>query len=320
MVRLRQPLQLGGLAAVLVGVLIAAHPVRADAADAASGAEIEVQATLSPRVILFGDTVRAHVDVRLDRARIDPDSVRVAADVTPFEIVDRPRTVSRRLGDSVVLRTTLVLHCAGANCLPTGQSERYDLPPARVSFDHVGGQGGSASPVSVALPSIRVYSRFAALSSDAERASAPWEADLVSLPAVSYRADHRLFVVLLLACAALAALGGLVLAYRAWPRRGPAPPPEPEPVPVLSPLEQALILLERSLVVDGAPGQRRALELVAEELDHAEWGDRDLAGAARTLAWSEDVPPVAETTQLAARVRSALPPAVEAENGAGVHV
>ena len=322
---LRRPLVLAGLALVLVGALIAGS-VLLDRSGVPSGsrgghdAAIAAQVTLSPRVLLFGDTIRAQIDVRLDQARVDPESVRVAADVTPFEIVAPPSTVTRKVGGTSIVRTTLVLRCAGANCLPLGQSERYDLPPARVSFLRAGGQADPASPIRLALPSIRVYSRFAALASDAERAAAPWQADLLSLPAVSYRADDRLLVALLLAGAALAALGGLVLAYRAWPRRAPAPPPEPEPVPVLSPLEQALVLLERSIIVDGAPGQRRALELVAEELDHAEWGDRELARAARSLAWSEDIPPVAETTRLAARVRRALPPPDEALNGAGVRV
>ena len=89
----------------------------------------------------------------------------------------------------------------------------------------------------------------------------------------------------------------------------PEPEPEPElpPAPPLSPLEQALILLEQSIRVDGAADQRRALELVAEELELADWGDRDLARTARALAWSEGVPPANETTRLAARVRTALP-------------
>jgi hypothetical protein len=84
--------------------------------------------------------------------------------------------------------------------------------------------------------------------------------------------------------------------------------PEPEPVPerVLSPLEQALALLDEAVRVNGAADQRRALELVAEELELAEWGDRDLARTARALAWSEDVPQVEETSALAARVRSVL--------------
>jgi hypothetical protein len=89
-------------------------------------------------------------------------------------------------------------------------------------------------------------------------------------------------------------------------------------VPVLSALEQALVFLEKSVRHDGAEEQRRALELVAEELDTAEWGDNALASAARRLAWSEDAPPIDATSDLAARVRSAVEQTrVGSENGDG---
>ena len=58
--------------------------------------------------------------------------------------------------------------------------------------------------------------------------------------------------------------------------------------------------------VNGAADQRRALELVAEELERAAWGDPTLANTARALAWSEAVPPVDQTSELAARVRAVL--------------
>ena len=87
---------------------------------------------------------------------------------------------------------------------------------------------------------------------------------------------------------------------------------------MLSPLEQALVLLENAVRVDGAADQRRALELVAEELERAAWGDTELAQAARALAWSEGVPPVRQTTELAARVRSVLDETYETHrNGDG---
>ena len=166
-----------------------------------------------------------------------------------------------------------------------------------------------------------VYSRFAAINFDApDDQSAAWRADLSSLPAVTYRVAPGVLVVLLLGGAALAALAAAALAYVAWPRRAPPEPepePEPQPEPVLSPLEQALALLEESVRSDGAAEQRRALELVAEELELAEWGDRDLARTARALAWSEGVPPVDQTNRLAARVRSALPEIAAAEAAEG---
>ena len=72
---------------------------------------------------------------------------------------------------------------------------------------------------------------------------------------------------------------------------------------VLTPLEQALELLEDASRADGTEDRRRALELVAEVLDleHPE-----LARAARTLAWSEEDPVIEQTSGLATRVRASI--------------
>lgn len=271
---------------------------------------IEAQASFTPKLVLFGDTVRAYVDVMLDTERVDPGSVRVAADFSPFEVVGQPERRIVSAGEQAHVRTIFVLRCVTGACAQSGQSARYEFAPGRVAFSGVPQARGDDS-IRVALPRLRVYSRFTA--SDLEaigRTSTPWEADLVTLPAPSYRFVPAVLVAFLIAGAALAALGAAALAYVAWPRRDVAPPvePEPEAAPerVLSPLEQALALLEEAVRVNGAADQRRALELVAEELELAEWGDPDLAPAARALAWSKDVPPVEKTSGLAARVRSVL--------------
>ena len=272
---------------------------------------IEAQATLTPRTVLFGDTVRGDVHVAVDSTRIDPDSVRVAADFSPWEVVGRPERIRRDAGDTAHVRTTFVLRCLTGGCELSGPSAPLQLEPARIAYSPRSGQDEDASSVQAQWPVLLVYSRFAAVNYDAPGdQSSAWRADLTSLPAVTYRLAPGVLVALLLGGAALAALAAVGLAYVAWPRRAPPEPePEPElpPEPVLSPLEQALALLEESVRSDGAAEQRRALELVAEELELAEWGDRDLARTARALAWSEGVPPVDQTNRLAARVRSALP-------------
>ncbi len=84
-------------------------------------AEIQAEATLSPAVALFGDTVLAHVDVLLNRTRVDPDSVRVAADFAPFEIVGPPRRLRRDAGDTTYLSRTFVLRCLSGTCVPSGR-------------------------------------------------------------------------------------------------------------------------------------------------------------------------------------------------------
>jgi hypothetical protein len=114
----------------------------------------------------------------------------------------------------------------------------------------------------------------------------------------------RLLALLLAICILLAIAGG-ALAYLARPRRARRAQPPPErPQRVLTPLQQALALLEDSARVNGTGDQRRALELVAWAL--AERGDRTLARTARALAWSAPVPGVQETGGVAARARTAL--------------
>jgi hypothetical protein len=280
--------------------------------------EIEADVVLAPREVLFGDTVQARFEIVLDKERVDPESVRVAADFDPWEIVGQSATRRQDDGDLSYLRTTFVLRCVTGTCLPSGQSARYDFRPARIAYGAPRDERVEESSIEVPLPPIRVYSRFAAANRDADPFSSPWRADVLSLPAVSYGLAPGVLVVILLGAAALAALGGLVLAYVAWPRRVPAVPPEPPPpppMPVLSPLEQALELLEHSIRSNGAAAPRRALEQVAEQLELSDWGDPKLARTARVLAWSEDVPPVEETTTLAARVRSVLPAVEEPEEG-----
>lgn len=306
-----------GLAALVVlgaAVVVLAALARDDGPTeqprAETPPEIEAEATIAPRPVLFGDTVRASVDVMLDTERVDPDSVRVAADFSPWEVIGRPERRIASTDEQAHVRSTFVLRCLSGACVPAGQSGLYEFPEGRVSFTRRGGPLDESS-IAVRLPAVRVYSRLTDVTAvDDSRPSVPWRADLLSLPAPSFRVAPGTLVLLLLLGAIVATAGAVALAYAAWPRAALAPPPPPAPLPppgpVLSPLEQALVLLENAVRVDGAADQRRALELVAEELERAAWGDPELAQAARALAWSEGVPPVRQTTELAARVRSVL--------------
>ncbi len=267
---------------------------------------IVANGVLTPGTVLFGDTVRARVDVLLDRARVDPDSVRVAAHFSPWEVVGEPERVRRDAGSTTSMQTTFVLRCLTSPCVPPRQTAPLEFDPARVTYRGLAGADERRESIRVDWPVLTVYSRFAAASFEGPAGAAtPWRADLQTMPGVSYRVAPGVALVGLLAAALLLAAAGVALAYRAWPRRAPAPPPEPEipPAPPLSPLEQALVLLEDTARADGAEDRRRALELVAEELAER---DADIARSARVLAWSEEAPASDETSGLAARVRSAI--------------
>ena len=291
---------------------------------AARPSDIAAQAALASRIVFFGDRVTAHLDVVLDRTRVNPDSVRLGVAFLPWEVVGTPRRGRRDAGSMTHLRTTYELRCLISPCIPSGQVAPLQFGRARVAYETIsrpGGVGGDANrSLRVSWPVLTVYSRFATGSFDGrETLGSPWRADLVTLPAATYRAAPGLVVALLGGLGLLLAGLGAVLVYLVWPRRAYVPPPEPvaPPPPDLSPLEQALVLLEDAARANGTEDRRRALELVSLALD--EHGDESLARSARILAWSEGAPEIDDTTGLAVRVRAALDLELEAadpeENG-----
>lgn len=282
--------------------------VATGADDVASPVErdpIVATAALSPRAALFGDTVTATVDVVLDRTVIDPDGVEVRWSDDAWKPVRAPETARQTSGSTALVRTTYVLRCLAQPCVPVRETEEVDFDPARVSYAASVGDGTRRLTTEADWPPLVLHSRLAGPDENRTDALAsPWRADLLSLPAVSYRVAPEL-VLALLALGGILLLGAAaVILFRLLPERQPPPEPEPEPEPVASPLEQALALLEAPAGSNGSQDRRRALELVAEEVER--WGDDDLALAARTLAWSEDTPEGDETRALAARLRGHL--------------
>lgn len=267
---------------------------------------IDARAILSPPDVLFGDTVRAIVEVTLDRNRVDPDSVRVQADFTPWQPGADVERLRRDGKTTTYLRMTYVLRCVVASCISTDPTAVQDFAQARVTYTAREGTASSGrGSVQVPWPQLLVGSRYSSGTAQGSGASAPQlRADLLSLPAVTYGVGPSFLFALLLAGSSVLAIAGAALVYLVLPRRASPPGPNADkpPEPVLTPLERALVLLQDPARADGAADQRRALELVAAGL--VERGDMKLAQAARALAWSEPVPGVEETGGLAARARS----------------
>jgi hypothetical protein len=301
--------------AVLVGAGIALvaggndaeAPPRADDA-----APIAAVAAISPRIALFGDTVSARIDTTVDNEQLDPALVRVKSSFGDWSRVGDPTVKRQDSGSTTYLRTTFLLRCLIPLCVPTNGTSRIDFKPAKVSYEAPVGEGTERLVIDADWPVLVVHSRLDASDlTERDPLAAPWRADLTSLPEVTYRIRPGLLTGLLLAGGVLFVLAGALLGYRALPRRRePAPPPPPPPKPVLSPLEQALILLEAQRGEDGVEERRRALELVADEL--AGWKDPKLERTARALAWSEDAPAEADARALAATVRTHV---LEGSNG-----
>lgn len=275
---------------------------------------LQARALLSPARASFGDTLTAKVDVTLDRARVDPASVRITTDFTPWRPVGRPSELRRDGKTTTHLRTTFVLRCLASVCLPPPLGLSLRFPPAAITFERLGAKPGEVVRKRLAhWPLLVVQTRLdtgaRVIPRPGGRRSAfefPWRADLVSMPEVTYRVSSGSAQIPLLAAGGILALAGVALAWIGRPRRRRQPPPEPvRPLePELTPLERALALLEAQVGTDGAPDRRRALELVAAEL--AVQGDETLAQAARRLAWSHAAPELDRTRGIAERARPAL--------------
>lgn len=292
-------------AATAGGVLLAGRG--SGETDSSRLVPLRARGTVTPRIAVFGDTIRAQVDVTLDRRRVDPDSVRVHARFKAWRRVGPRQFVRSDAGPTSYLRALYVLRCLKQACVPGRDTIVFDFDPASVEFeDRVGDKPRQAS-VAVRWPRVVIHTRIGA--GDLTASASPYRADLATVPAPSYRASPGRLIALLVAGGVLLALAGIALAYFGWPRHESEPEPEPEPErerdPALSPLEQALELLENAARANGAADHRRSLELVAEVLAERA-ADDGLARTARELAWSPTPPPVAATKGLAARVRATL--------------
>jgi hypothetical protein len=311
--RRRLAVVVGLVALVAAGALVAVLALRDDEPNSAldRAQAIEARVVVSPRVVLFGDTVTARVQVALDRARVDPDSLRVETEFTPWQLVREPQRIRRDGDRATYVETIYVLRCLGPPCVPTRASSSREFQAVKLSYAQAGGGRRSTE---VRWPVLVVNTRL--VSDDFGRRDeygTAWRADLATLPPVSYRVPPALLLVLLLAAAALLLLGGGRLAYAVLPHREEAPPPEPPALPPprdLRPLDRALELLEQPSPVDGTAERRRALEFVAEHFDEQ---DRSLAASARALAWRSGQPAPADSVGLAARVREHLEQETENE-------
>jgi hypothetical protein len=301
-VRLGRPALLAAVALAAIAAAGAAFLVLRDDDPEDSGIRpVRARASLSDRIVVFGDTVRAQVDLSLDLRHVDPSTVKVRAAFDPWRRVQPVEVEQTDAGSSARIRMTYVLRCLKQPCVPERDTLPFEFKPALVEFHN---RAGGSGALRAAFPRLTVHTRF----SPGDLANAaPWRLDVTNVPEPSYRTSPGLLLALLIGGSLILLAGGGALAYVGWPRRHvePAPEPEPEPEILATPLEQALELLEDAARANGAADQRRSLELVAEVL--GERGEEDgLAEAARALAWSPTAPGPEKTKSLASRVREAL--------------
>jgi hypothetical protein len=245
-----------------------------------AGRSINATTELTPRSLLFGDTLKARLAVAVDRRRIDPETVDVRTSFKPFEVIGDVDKRRRDVGNHTELTYTYTLRCDEFLCLPRGGRIPFRFAPARVG------------PLRVNWPSIEVATRI----NESELNAFRYRALLTPLQEPTYRiAPTALATTAFLGAGLLLLVGaffGLRIGRGAWARRSPELN--------LPPVERALVLLRWTR--DGED-RRRALELLAEALDEEQ--SPELARAARKLAWSDEPPSAELAEELARRIEEA---------------
>jgi hypothetical protein len=286
-------LGIGGLLALAAGVVVLLLVFRNSAASEpmpASADGMAVRGTLAPRSYLFGDQLRARLEILVDRDVFDPAKVDVDGQFAPFAVVGDPTRERRDFADLTRLRYQFVLECLTIDCVPESIERPIQFPQAVVKHDGVAIE-------QLPWPGFAIVARVRETSISAIPGS-DWRASPVVRPA-DYRLNPALSVALLgtgglalLATSALLAVAGSAGLSRRWRRLR------------LSPLERALAGLERANAAGVEHDRRLALDRLADELRTR--GAGDLALTARRLAWAEDLPEPARTAPLSAGVRELL--------------
>lgn len=260
--------------------------------------EAAASTSLAPLAGLFGDAVRAEIDVVVDPERVDPESVLVSVDFGPLEgpalvVPDRFEA-----GRSMHVRFRYALLCLREDCRPRSGKHEVRLAPAVVRYRLV---DGTTATLRAEWPApVVIASRLTA-----EGSSRPVWRIHEQPPPVSYRVRPTLAAAAGFSIAALLALGAVVvIAFEvlAFARRRRS-----DPLAGLTPLERALALLARAVADGGTARQRRALDRLARELRRV--GDDDLAADARRLAWSRARPESGRVAHLAAAAAGRVMPA-----------
>lgn len=280
------------------------------------GRFIAASRMLTPTTHLFGDTVTARVDVVVDRDELDPDRVRLEAKFPPYELV-RTMQVERRDHDRYTrLRYTLTLRCLGRACLagavspgvtpaggqpPSRRAERlYHFQPSHIYYDEPG-EDKPRHLKRVWWPRLEALTRISPSEPGLTFAlRTPFRTTISSMPDVTYRISPALLGTgLLLIAALLLALPGRFT--WTWLRSRRKPPPVEE-APELTPLERALVLVEQAQESVDGEDRRKALEVLAVELDASRRSEH--AEEARRLAWSPSEPTPEAAGELVDSVRT----------------
>ena len=242
-------------------------------------APLSASTSVTPNPAFFGERITVRAEIVVDDGALDPDDVRLTPNFTPYAILGRPRRSHSSAAGVTTLGYVFTLQCLNDDCLPHAKPRTVKLPLAHARA------GGEEVPVP--WPPLVVSPRVSRAAIGADRP--PWRVQL-AVPSVSYRTRPGTAAAIAGAGAVvLALIGGGLIGWEAL--RGRRLRLERERA--LSRLQQAL-LLARDSAARSADDRRKALALLARELD----GDGELAHAATQLAWNRAEPSPERMTTL----------------------
>jgi hypothetical protein len=270
-----------GVALLAVGAFVVWNAWHDAAAPGLGEEPVVGSAFLEPEQHLFGDAVRARVELVVDGERVDPDSIEIGANFAPYRNL-RPVEVTRSgSGPITRLRYDYLIACLTARCLPN-RSEEVDLGGVAVEYTRRGASAPDAATIE--WPPLRAAGRI----DPRQLEQAALRAELRDLPAPSYRVPPRAVALIALVLAALLAAAAAILVLRLLPLERLAARLGAIRADRRSDLERALALVRESSTSGTTAEGRRALERLAVELRRSE--NRALARDASRLAWSQGRP------------------------------
>lgn len=236
---------------------------------------------IHPQNHMFGDTIRARIQLIVERNRVNPASLDVDADFAPYRLLEPAEVTRTDVGKKTWLVYDYVLACVTKRCVRPGAGH-LELAQAEINYKQRG--VANAKAYTIAWPRLRVVARI-----DPTRLEfAEPRAEARSLPAVSYRISPRTLSIVAAALAVVFALAAVALLLRLLPLHRLAAHLGFRVRPRGTPLERALALV-REAERSGTPEEgRRALERLAVELRRSR--SPGLAHAASRLAWSHERP------------------------------
>jgi hypothetical protein len=296
MVVTRRRLLIGaGVAVAILAAVLVPTMLTGGSSVAVPAAPVEGSTQMSRSATLFGDSVRASVQVIVDRERVDPSRIGFNAHFDPFVGLGAPSVVRHDTGRLTRLVYTANLICLTNLCLSKDNPEpvHIQFPPAQVFYTS---KSGARKTIRLPWQATTIGPRTTVNDlNGADPFEQPsWRATTDPLPVSYSTSPHTLRLVLFIASGilfalALFALIRFVLTGKLRLR-------------VLSPLERAVVLVERA--TPESPEKRKALELLSHELSRS--GEPELALVAKQLAWAEPTPLPTLTQPLTLDVRRVI--------------